>query len=340
MAAAAPPILASDIYTPNDEDLWPTETDSSTAPPAKRRKLNTGVKAIDSALEGGFECGGIHCITAEPDQDVKEVLQTILVSHLRGSTNATATVIDSSLSFDLLGLFRALEGSLEESSNVGEDAKAMLERLKIMKVFDSIGLSEAVGELREDLEHPPEQVQPKTFPKSTIEDSEDEDEMLDDVPLKQPSPPKVPETKEPPRKLLIIDNISKVISPLIKSNYTNGQAVLATLMRSLRHITRQHELCTIMFGTASNKPASEEDTASLFASCTIRPALGPTYGQLLDVHLYLHQIPSRKAADAEQAGKAVEMVNILEVVQDTIGMRYGRWAPFVCEADGTLTDFS
>ncbi|KAF2161742.1 hypothetical protein M409DRAFT_27799 [Zasmidium cellare ATCC 36951] len=342
MAAAAPPMLAADMYTPKaDDDTWPTELDDLQEPPAKRQKLNTGVKAIDQALDGGFDFGSIHCITAEPDQEIKEVLQTLLLSHLCGSTHATTTVIDSSLSFDLLGLYHALESSSKESQNMNQDAKVMLERLKIMKVFDCIGLAEAVGELRENLEHPPEDVQAKPVPKSTIEDSEDEDEMLDDpLPKRQPPMPAPDETKkEPPRHLLIIDNISKVISPLIKSNYTNGQAGLASLMRSLRHIAREHELCTVMFSTASNKPATEDDTASLFASCTIRPALGPTFGQLLDVHLYLHQIPSRKVAEADNPGSTVEMVNILEVVQDSIGVRYGRWAPFLCKADGTLTDF-
>lgn len=339
MATPAPPVLASDIYVPQPND---TESNDATEPSPQRQKLNTDIKAIDQALEGGFDFGVMHCITAEPDHDAKELLQTLLVSHLCSTTNAAATVVDSALSFDLLGLYRALESSL---TTANEEAKPMLERLKIMKVFDCIGLTEALSELREDLERESiagEHVQQKPFPKSTIEDSEDEDDMLD-VPSPKGQPPALqPQkvVKQPARRLLVINDISKVVSPLIKNNYASGQAVMASLMRSLRHITTQNDLCTVLFSNASNKPATEDDTSSLFGSCTIRPSLGPTFGHLVDVQLYLHQIPARRITEAERAGKAVEMVNILEVIQDTAGLRYGRWAPFVCRPDGRVADVS
>lgn len=345
MATPAPPILASDIYSPSINDLWPGESSDTIEPQAKRRKLSTSVNAIDQALEGGFDFGAIHCITSEPDQDVRELLQTLLTSHLCSSRNATATVVDTSLAFDLLGLYRMLESTLKDSPDAAQDAKEVLECLKIMKVFDDVGLSEAFAEIREDLDNEPvitEQTEPRKFPKSTIEDSEDEDEILDGTSPKKPAAMTEQQEIEPrpKRRLLIIDDLSKIISPLIRSNYANGQAVLASLMRSLRHTTKEHDLCTIIFSNASNRPGTEDDTASLFASCSIRPALGPSLGPLVDVQSYLHQIPSQRTSEAEKQGKEVQMINVLEVVQDAIGMRYGRWAPFVRKEDGRLAAVS
>lgn len=329
---AAEPLLASNIW--NAQNLADSSDDER---PAKRLKISSGATAIDTALEGGFDVGSVTCITSEPDHGASDFVHGLLVAHLLSAPNASATVIDSSLSFDLRRLFRAIEASSEDRNA----AIKVLDRLKIMKVFDYVGLAEALSELRDTLEV--RMASPATkAPKATIPDSQDEDDEV----LESPSPIQdSPETDTHAPNLLIIDSISHVVAPLIKNNYAQGQALLSAIMRSLGHLTRAQSLCTVVLSTAlTNKPNADEETLSVFRSCTIRPVLGNGLGYLLDVHIYLHRLSTKSAeshgGSTKQQSRSEKMVSVLEVVQDRFQGRFGRWAPFVCGEDGRLVDIS
>lgn len=335
MATAAEPLLASNIWQSlNDADSLDTER------PAKRLKISSGATALDAALDGGFDVGSITCITSEPDHGVNDVVHGLLVSHLLSASNASATVIDSSHSFDLRRLFKAVEASSKDR----DEAIKVLDRLKIMKVFDYVGVTEAMSELRELEEQRARPLLPAMkVPKATIPDSQgdDEEEVLD-----SPSPSKaLPEDEAQGTSLLIIDSVSHVVAPLIKNNYAQGQALLSSLMRSLGHLTRMQSLCTVVLSTAlTSKPSPGEETLSLFRSCTIRPLLGSGLGYLLDVHMYLHRLPSRstqpQAGNMGQHKTSASLVNVLEIVRDRFAGRVGRWAPFVYGEDGRLMNIA
>lgn len=330
MATPAEPLLASNIWHSQADNL-------DTERPAKRLKISTGATAVDTALQGGFDTGIVTCITSEPDHGTNDFVHGLLLSHLLSAPNATATVIDSSLSFDLRKLFKAIEASSKDR----QEAIKVLDRLKIMKVFDFVGLSEAIQELRESLEE--QAMSPSTTrkaPKATIPDSQGEDDELFDNPSPEGEPT---EEIAPGPNLLIIDSISHVVAPLIKNNYAQGQALLYSLMRSLGHLTRAQSICTVVLSTAmTNKPSADEATLSMFRSCTIRPVLGNGLGYLLDVHLYLHKLPRRSSQpDGERSGqqsKSANMVSVLEVVQDRMSDRLGRWAPFVFGDNGKIVN--
>lgn len=326
MAAPAEPALASDIWHANHSVDYLDEER-----PAKQVKISSGATALDNVLEGGFDVAFVTCITSEPDHGVDDLVRGLLVAHLLSATDASATVIDSSLSFDLRKLFRAVEASTKDR----QAAIKVLDRLKIMKVFDYVGLTEAISELQESLE---ERVTSQRAPKATIPDSQGEDEEVLDSPSPDLDPPGL---EMPAPNLLIIDSISQMVASLIKNNYSQGQALLSSFMRSLGHMTRMQSLCTVVISTAlSNKPNVDEETQSIFRSCTIRPVLGPGLGYLLDVHMYLHRLPrgstESRGESARQQSKSAMMVSVLEVVQDRVGGRFGRWAPFVCGEDGRL----
>lgn len=229
----------------------------------------------------------------------------------------------------------------------------MLDRLRIMKIFDFVGLTECVTEVREELEglhrsvatRAPPKGQPA--PRGTISDSESE-EMLD-----TPSPPPSTALPDEPRKtdgLLIIDGISQVTSPLIKSNHALGQALLDSFMRTLSHLTQTNNLCTVIRNSAtvfSSQQSNREEPPSIFSSCTLQPALGKSFTYLLDLHLLAHLIP-RTTADAsvvnggrDQAGPSndrrdADGGSVIEVLQDRHGGRVGKWAAFAVETDGRL----
>lgn len=198
-----------------------------------------------------------------------------------------------------------------------------------MKTFDFVGLTEGIAEVRDSLEDP------DPGPKATIGDSESEDEMLDD-PKQHPADT---------HGLLLIDNLTQVAAPLLKNDNTAGQALLASFMRSLGHLSRAHSLCTVILnGTTTYTSPSSSDAPSIFSSCTVRPALGRTLPFLVDLHLLVHKQPrtiegARMVYGDGCAGREpVEWVRVVEVLQDRYSDRVGRWAPFVVHEDGRLVD--
>lgn len=359
---AIEPILASSLWNMD-------ETSESFEPSVKKRKLGTGCAHIDESLGGGFDYGSISCISSEPESGSKELSYSLIATHLLLSSQREATIVDTTNSFDVRRLHKRLVSGLQERKN-DDDAKAkaaqVLERVQIMKAFDFVGMTECVAELRESLESREQKIsqqgpessswEPKApAPRGTVGDSEDEDDMLDDIePIsleKRPSlPPKPvePEEKPPeddPQHLLIIDNITYVASPIIKNSHVQGQALLATFMRSLAHLIRTHDICTILHNAVMTyQPKSTtEPTPSVFSSCTLRPALGKSFAFLLDMHLLLHKVPIT-AADAKSvyaAHSAIpksseRLASVLEVLQDRHSDRVGHWSAFKADADGNL----
>lgn len=360
MSTMLEPVLASTLWA-SSSTLQPQ--DSGVVMPAQRRKLATGLCDTDSALDGGLEYGDITCISVDAESGARELLLAWLVSHLLVASDCVAYLIDSTLLFDIRRLHQRLTEALQSRGEQAAQSKAMetLARLKIMKMFDFIGLDECLAEVRDDVERPgvafrlPTEHAPPTAPKGTISDSEDEGEdMLDDEP--PPSPPRQPARKESGalekfsegRALLIIDNIAQVTAPLLKNNHAQGQALLTSFMCSLSHLTTARNICTVMLNNTTTHAQSKEHPPSIFSSCAATPTLGRTFSYLLDAHLLVHVVPklaadARAIYDREQYGRQkqhLEMVSVVEVLQDRYGHGVGRWAPFSVDEEGRLKDMA
>jgi hypothetical protein len=369
--AAAEPILASSLWSAAEEN-----TSTVPPPPTKRRKLATGCPAIDDSLQGGFDHDSVTCISAEAESGAKDLSYSLIAAHLLTSKRAEATVVDTTNSFDVRRLHKRLVASLTREGGRGDgdggvrnEAVRVLERARIMKAFDFVGLTECVAELRDGLEVPSKQApsprqQGVPAPRGTVGDSEDEDEeeMLDALTSPStaapPSPKDTHNHTDAESHLLIIDNITYVTSPILKNSHVQGQALLTDFMRSLAHITRRHNVCTIIHNTAvtyfntsagnnNNNSTTAEPTPSIFASCALRPALGKTFPFLLDLHLLLHRLPI-SAADAKAVYAAHgaipkpenRLASVLEVMHDMYGDRVGHWSAFRVDAEGNLTAVS
>lgn len=152
--------------------------------------------------------------------------RTLLVKSLLQHPDSMAAVVDTTGNFDVMRVYTLLLGQLKRSTDVLEAMKSetgatvedvaakILDRVKIMRVFDLVGVREAVGEIRDGLEgksrvsgqrgeakekeeqaveteaHIPET---QGIPKRTcVADSEDEDdeeeEMLFDTTTTAPAP--------------------------------------------------------------------------------------------------------------------------------------------------------
>ncbi|TKA74815.1 hypothetical protein B0A49_02606 [Cryomyces minteri] len=286
----------------------------------------------------------------------------VLTTHLLASLTSHATVIDTTGAFDVLRLQRVAAQRLEAADgrpnnanvhvDVGPSVNQMLERVKIMRVFDFVGLVEAIGEVREELELGSAGQQAKKEPhgcdqdatRATVADSQDVEEMLmGDEPPTSPRDEAAEQQQQQQQQqqqrrqeqqtttrqerygMIIVDNITQVAAPIIKSNYIQGHALLTSLLRTLTHLTRTHALCTVLVNTAVvHRPSGSRSTArphtdtanpnrtaiadapplpphdpsnaaapppagelpSVFAANTARPALGRSFPYLVDLHLF------------------------------------------------------
>lgn len=268
-----------------------------------------------------------------------------------------ATVIDTTLGFDIRQLYDSLMAKLQggKPELAGDvlkaEALATLERVQIMKVFDFVGMTESVDEIRTRLQSKQSLQRPilpdPPAPKGTISDSENEGEEMLDV----PSPTIKGGTRPPKQRVasvdstdvagdgsevpgfLLITNIAHVTNPLLKQNYAQGQALLSSFMRSLAHLTREQNLCTMILNTTMSPAAKrDKESPSIFSSCNLQPSLGRSFSYLVDLHLLLHKVP-KTAEDAKVLGSEAkrrngraQIVNVLEVMQDRYSGRVGRWA--------------
>lgn len=321
MAPPAEPLLASALWTSS------TAAKDFSEPNRKEDRLSTGCKTIDKALEDGLDYGQICCISGESETGSRELVQALIVSQLLSSPTVTATVIDTGLSLDVRRLHQALSNRLGERSNAAGEAAKMLDRVNMMKVFDFVGMTESIAELKDRLggsETVPHKspTENRPGPRPTIGDSEDEasdDEILDG-PSNSSRISDQRSTISAHNHLLIIDSLTQVTAPLLKANYTRGQGILSSFMRTLSHLTRTYSICTVLVNGVTSYANTKEESPSIFSSCTLQPALGRVFMHALDVHFLVHQVTRTN-------GKA-ERVFVVEVLQDRYGGRTGKWAAF------------
>ena len=226
-----------------------------------------------------------------------------------------------------------------------EDAASMLDRVKVMRVFDLTGVVEAVSEIRSIMERYSvhvaiDEIAVADGNKAEIEirDSEEGcDENGDGSPSAKPV--HNPSTKS--IGMIVVDTITNVVSSVVQRSQTQGQAVLASFMRSFHHLTVQHHICTILINATvginkSNNPEyqrRQEEQVSVFSSTSGKPALGKTFAYLIDTSIFLSIIP-KSDKDAVLAlsdihGSSVFQKSfILEVLKDRNGTREERWAAF------------
>ena len=215
-----------------------------------------------------------------------------------------------------------------------DQATIMLDRVKVMRVFDFAGVIEAVSELS-DMRERTSQMTGKA-PDQTRNEVDDSEEELDED---DKAPENLSFEENGQIGLIAIDSITNVVNSVMSRSQTQGQALLANFMRSLHFLTSRHHICTLLTNTAvglatfSNAEyrIRPEDNASVFSSILGKPALGMTFTYLIDTSILLSTIP-KTTADAAIAYGDKSCVStfrkavILEVLKDRCGSREGRWA--------------
>ncbi|KAK8246426.1 hypothetical protein IWZ00DRAFT_10783 [Phyllosticta capitalensis] len=403
------------------------------------RTAQTGTlcAAIDEALRGGIGIGkaGLVCVTGDKSSGRTALAFALLSSHLLSSPTAHATLIDTAGTFDVGRLYATILSHLrrqrakamllhqqslvsdtavpqqpvpfEVAAQEGEEEAAVkvLDRVRYTRVFDFVGLVDALTEVREGLEArmrsedggeaSREQikkvpVRAKEFEhkrglKRTrseithvddtdeeVDGEEDEDVMSVDAVREQTQSGAEASTEEAQETtseiqgdgMIVVDCISQLVGPMMKTNIVQTSALLSSFLRSLKQITVSHSLRSILINgivtwnaprqmaspaAQCTQPQSRAPTyaSSIFSSSShLVPALSPILAGFVDLHLLLTKQPwshgdavaLNAAAGATHAGKKANQVGVLEVLSDRYGDRVGRWGPFALDAEGLIMD--
>ncbi|KAH8708557.1 hypothetical protein GQ44DRAFT_777074 [Phaeosphaeriaceae sp. PMI808] len=306
VGSAAEPLLASSTVGTEEVDALVEGLYELTVN-AKRddeNLLGTGVQSLDEALEGGFLDGTTIGVWGERNEN--EFCQTLLVSSLLQHPMSMAAVVDTTGNFDILRLYTLILSQLEKmpkeiefvrsalgyktGAQIEYIATRLLDHVKIMRVFDFVGVKEAISEIKDGLEgklisslganeadgeaaQGSKLLAPESLHKRTViadsEDEDDEEEMLFDTSPKtktylQPqhtitqekSEQKFPEVNSPGKvKLILVDNLTYVFNPLLKKDYMQATTLASTFLHTLSRLTRTHSLHTILANPATVPPA-------------------------------------------------------------------------------------
>ncbi|CAE7013009.1 hypothetical protein P3342_003701 [Pyrenophora teres f. teres] len=167
----AEPLLASQLISDEELDDLVHNVFHANISKSKNKtnRLKTDVKSVDDALGGGLESAIVVCVSGEAAAGASEICRTFLVSSLLQHANSTTAVIDTTGNFDVLRLYTLIVAKLsshvggipeslrhlldpEKGVGVDEVAAMVLDRVKIMRVFDFEGVKEAVCEIEAGLE--------------------------------------------------------------------------------------------------------------------------------------------------------------------------------------------
>ena len=238
-----------------------------------------------------------------------------------------------------------------------EEATAMLDRVKVMRVFDFAGVVEAISEVNELMEAMTQEadrlrVAASKQRRDEVGDSEeepDEDEGPQGKPQHDIDHSQDNEPHTSPIGMIIIDTITNVVSAMMVKSQVQGQALLASFMRSLQHLTSRYHVCTILTNAAvGTNPSRNPDyqhgpreDVSIFSSTMGKPALGKTFTFLIDTSVFLSTVP-KTSDDAfitfggGEKASSYQKALIFEVLKDRCGNREGRWAAFEIAAEVKL----
>lgn len=219
-------------------------------------------------------------------------------------------------------------------------ATSMLDRVKVMRVFDFAGVTEAVGEVNEMIEMTCADAVRAPKARATRKSGEvgDSEEELDDEeePPEEPLGHRDDAHRDGKVGMIIVDSIANVVGSIMSKSQVQGQALLTSFVRSLHHLTSRNHICTVLTNSVvgvnpTDNPEyrrAPQEHVSVFASTMGKPALGKTFTYLVDTSIFLSTVPktSNDATIAMNGGSCYHKALILEVLKDRCGTREGRWA--------------
>lgn len=307
--ASPPPFIPESAYS-----ILHSHLSAPTLPP-----LKTGTSIDDVVLDGGIPRGCIIGISSPEciQSGARRIGLRFLLNGLLDKQNTKTGSIESRIMIlDTTGHFTSDTSGLQDLVTVSNQltASAALDRVDITRVFTIAGLYEVLADLL-------------GLPYTSISSSE--------LPtLKSKVASDIDLSKQPTRMLLITDLAPLVQNLFSTSERTAAHSQLAALTRTLATLsrrTRDSFTVVVLNGTTSTLSSAargESEGVSVFADVDYRPALGPSFENLVDLSLLLSRRPRTKD-DAEVVfvggrEEAVAMVDVVEVLRDEV-LDIERW---------------
>ncbi|KAL8673928.1 MAG: hypothetical protein Q9168_001675 [Polycauliona sp. 1 TL-2023] len=360
----APPLLGSTLLA-NEEKL----ESSRSRPP-----LSSGLDTIDrEALGGGFRYGEITAVAGANGTGKTLLAYQIIASHLIACKEGEVALIATTdpplarLRDILLNRLNRQKRGTEfcqsgyvyrkdaqaggPSQDIQTQVNAMLQRVRLSRVFDFPGVVEAIGEFSARLDD--EEVHQRdratrdrdvSEKARSVANSEDKAESSsrslnkNDEAIERKTSANSEVSEHLPASLVVIDHIANLAGPMMTKSKVQGQAMLATFMRSLQYLTRRSNLCTVIVNAAvglrrqsAQYPCGPDDQVSVFSSVLGKPALGKHFSYLIDTSILLSTLPQSK-----KDANGFTTVGVIEVLKDRNGSREGRWSSFVTAAGTEL----
>ncbi|KAL8825762.1 MAG: hypothetical protein Q9170_007669 [Blastenia crenularia] len=343
---------------------------------------SSGNLSIDrEALDGGFRYGEITTIAGGTGTGKTTLAYQAIVSHLvtykEGQVALIATTEPALARLRNILVARIEKRDMDpeyhesgyvysKQSRTAQPAQndsgsflAMLDRVRISRVFDFPGVAEAITEFGTQIEdsersNGTNNDAEENWRSQGIVDSEDEDEILTEANGERHSRTVVTKNhasgleRRLYASMIVIDNIANVVGSMMTKSQVQGHAILATVMRSIHHLARRRNICVVIVNAAvgfqpqhTQYHRKESDDVSMFASTPGKPALGKHFAYLVGTSIYLSTLP-RSKEDADTAysdvhgAKQFHEVRIIEVLKDRYGSREGRWCAFTIAAGTEL----
>lgn len=211
----------------------------------------------DIALNGGFNYGQLTSIAGSSGTGKSTVAYHVIASHLLDELSGDVILVDSNGSFsaDYLraitaarlrqkysrgyrqrgymyeGTQRGLPG---EKNDALEEATVLLEKVKIMSIFNFAGMVEVVGEIAEALEKSKENVDVASLePGPMVADSDEEADLSHNPDLHKGRNEAVDSRSASYGiGMLVIDAITSVAGPLVAKDYIQGRRFVAAVTDS------------------------------------------------------------------------------------------------------------
>jgi hypothetical protein len=160
-AIPAEPLLASTLLPSTCESILDTLIEAA-HPTQAPDVLRFDFPALDTALAHTFQPSSLIALSSDASKPLSSLSQHLLVDALLRYPQHGVAVIDTTGNFDVVGLYQLVLVRLERelpgtgfegrSEEVQQRAAKALDQVRILRVFDFVGMREAVGELRDGLE--------------------------------------------------------------------------------------------------------------------------------------------------------------------------------------------
>ncbi|BFZ63816.1 hypothetical protein YB2330_004948 [Saitoella coloradoensis] len=208
--------------------------------------------SLDAALSGGLQPGLVSEIAGGARSGKSTIAYHLLATHILTHLTSSVAYIDTQGTLDPARLANIIQHRLHahqlqlEHPNPNLTMDGLLDRVKIMRAFDILGILSAIEEIRSS---------------------------------NTSSPQDAAETKVV--DFLIIDTISTPLSLALTKSQAAGHAHMLTLARALRTLCTTQQVVALLLNSTVMNMDGGSSTVGAFG-VGVKPALGGTWGYCVD----------------------------------------------------------